>query len=131
MHKRFQVDAGNVEMAADVRDLGGVRFEHERLATMLPTFFGDDRRVVGPSAGNHEGIGDRRSLEALLRADQALEMLDLENLSDELKLGTDRCGEQGRMGLGPLHDFFANRLPFEFVEHLTRGYQVALIDERV
>ena len=131
MHERFQVDAGNVEMAADIGDLGGVGFERERLATMLPTFFGDDRRLVDPSAGNYEGIGDRRSLEALLRADQALEMLDLENLSDELKLGASRCGEQSLMGLGPPHDLFANRLPFEFVEHLTRGYQFALIDERV
>ncbi len=131
MHEFFQVDAGNLEVRADIGNLGRIRLEHKWLAAALPSFFRYDGSPMNPGAGYDEGVGNRCSLQPLLRADQALEVLDLEYFSDKLELRRRRRGEEGLVELRPIQNFLADRLPFEFLQYFPRGNQLALFHELV
>lgn len=55
MHEFFQVNAGNLEVRADIGDLSCIGFQREWLAGTLPTFFRHDRTFVDPSQAMTNG----------------------------------------------------------------------------
>jgi hypothetical protein len=65
LHEAFQVDAWDLEMGADIRDLCRVRFE---------LLFGNDGALVDAGTGDDKGIGYGNAHQTLPLADQGLKV---------------------------------------------------------